>query len=87
MNQLAAMRETIELALARNFGRHPQDADTQRDGINFNHLLEMEHNAKKGEYSEAKLGRHLGWMQGVLCATGYMTLNEAKELNRRHSNG
>ncbi|MCW2315277.1 hypothetical protein M2322_000811 [Rhodoblastus acidophilus] len=34
-------------------------------------------------FSEAKLGRWLGWLQGVACGLGVLTLEEAKAINMR----
>ena len=72
MNQLAAMKVTLDLI------RRRQDEA-------MDHFEDMYERASQGEFSEAKLGRWLGWIQGAASANGLMTLDEAKEINRRHS--
>lgn len=37
------------------------------------------------DFSEGKLGRWLGWLQGVLCAQEVLTLEECKQINKRCS--
>jgi hypothetical protein len=56
------------------------------DGVSRQHINSMFMRAyemtQAGEMSEAKLGRWLGYAQGVLVAQNVMDLEGAKELNR-----
>lgn len=53
--------------------------------VDFEHLESMLDRIKADPtaFSDAKLGRWLGYAQGVLVANGCMTLDEMKDLNRR----
>lgn len=83
MDQVKAMRATLELAQERDYW----DIDFEEIGVDFDHLKSMVERIEgmPDEYSEAKKGRWLGYMQGVLVANAVMTLEEAKEINRRFS--
>ena len=35
------------------------------------------------EVTEAKAHRFIGWAQGVLCMEGYLSLDDARNLNRQ----
>lgn len=74
MNQRAAFSETVSILEGRVDDNDPL----------FIHIKEMEFRLEKW-FSEAKLGRWLGWIQGVACAKNWMTLDEAKEVNKRYS--
>lgn len=85
MNQLAAMIETVGLAYTRGH-------DARDYGIpaaNHAHLQDMirrgEAGLAAGTFSEAKLRRWLGYVQGVLVAQEVITLDEAKAINQRHA--
>ena len=46
------------------------------------HLQDMVERAQSGEFSEAKLGRWLGWMQcAVVAADIGLTLEDMKQIN------
>lgn len=82
MNQLAAMYETLEEARKRGMTQQSGDNPT----IDFPHLAEMYDRACIGNYSEAKLGRHLGWIQcAVVVADIGLTLEDMKQINLKHS--
>ncbi len=83
MNQLHAMRDTIDLVSKRGY---PPGLDQEGD-ISMSHIAEMYVKMSQGEFSDAKMGRWLGWAQGVLCARGILTLEECKEINRSNSGG
>lgn len=56
----------------------------------FGHLIEMLCRVNKaiaeGEpFSEGKVNRWLGYMQGVLVARGILTLDECKQINKDHA--
>jgi hypothetical protein len=56
------------------------------DGVSCQHINSMFVRAyemtQAGTMSEAKLGRWLGYAQGVLVAQGHITLDQAKEINK-----
>lgn len=78
MDQRSAFKETIELAKARGV---PDNAGPD-NSCGLTHLLDME-SCIRDDFSESKLGRWLGWAQGVIVAGGYATLDEMKEINKR----
>lgn len=79
MNQLEAMRET--LSRAQECGMH--EIDGFADGCDYWHLQDMIERAEVEEFSEAKMGRWLGWMQCAVVAAGLgLTLDDMKEINR-----
>lgn len=80
MNMLEAMRATVDLALERGY----QDVVFDEVGVDWYHLNSMLERVQPN-FSEAKTGRWLGYMQGVLVANGVATLEEMKELNKRFS--
>lgn len=82
MNMIAAARETLEAARAvgmDNIMSELSDAD-------FPHLEEMVVKMETTVMTEGKLGRWLGWIQAcVYVADVGITLDDLKEINRRHS--
>lgn len=76
MNQRSAFTTTVELLKLR----------VPEDNPMLIHIIEMEPRLEP-HFSEAKLGRWLGWIQGVACGLNWMTLEEAKEINKSYSNG
>lgn len=81
MNQRAAFAETIELAEQSGMGyRHPMD-----ESLGLDHLRDMQSRITP-EFSEAKLGRWLGWAQAALVAARVgVTLEDVKQINLRHA--
>ncbi|MEM9840585.1 MAG: hypothetical protein AAF830_15710 [Pseudomonadota bacterium] len=85
MNMLAAFDETIEMARARGMPL-VNDSSHESEGLSLSHLIDMRRRLENDDFSEAKLGRWLGWAQGVVVAKGYGTLDEMKQINLRNSN-
>ncbi len=83
MDVLGAMRETV--ALLGDAG----DAGNLEEGTGNDHLRgmlrRMEHRHLSDEMSYGKMCRWLGWAQGVLVARGAATLEQMKDINRRHA--
>lgn len=78
MNQMAAMRET--LTRAQECGM--DDIAGFAEGCDYWHLQDMVERAQVGEFSDAKLGRWLGWMQCAVVAAGIgLTLEDMKQIN------
>lgn len=80
MNMLEAMRATLDLAREGDYENIAFDTV----GVDFQHLQSMYDRAREASppFSEGKLGRWLGYMQGVLVANQFCSLEEMKELNR-----
>lgn len=81
MNMLEAMRETLSLMEER-----VEKFDNLNDGpkpTRLGHLTGMLEKMEAGQFSEAKMGRWLGYAQGVMVARSLATLNEMKEINKR----
>lgn len=80
MNMREAMRATLDLARERGYG----DVSFEEVGVDMQHLQSMYDRAEASEepFSEGKLGRWLGYMQGVLVANQCCTLEEMKDLNK-----
>ena len=74
MDMLAAFDATIEIAERRKMPEMP--------GTEFGlaHLRSMRGRITP-EFSEAKLGRWLGWAQCAVAASGFSSLEEMKEIN------
>lgn len=81
MNQQEALRETVKLAVDHGMA-------LDRDGhLGLYHLKEMLHAVDRGDFSDAKLGRWLGWAQCAVAANIGLTLDDMKRINRRWSDG
>lgn len=82
MDMKSAFLDTLKLAYDRDYHR----ASFDQNGVNYDHLLSMLYRIQQEpwNFSEAKLGRWLGYAQGVLVANGCLTLDECKEINKRH---
>lgn len=83
MNTLQAMEDTLALARERDL----DNVEADIEAATYPHLLDMFNRASSGEFSEGKINRWLGWMQGcVYCmAAGEITLDELKEINKRNA--
>lgn len=80
MNQRKAFKETVTLAIAKGMPR----GLTGSTGLE--HLIEMEKVVVNGDFSDAKLGRWLGWAQACLVVADVgVTLEDVKEINRRNA--
>lgn len=78
MNQKQAFKETVELAKKLNMPELPGTS------YGLNHLISMweKIEADPEAYSEAKLGRWLGWAQcALVMANVGVTLEEVKNIN------
>jgi hypothetical protein len=78
MDQRAAFAETVRIAREREYGLIEFD----QVGVDYDHFLSMQERMVD-DFSEAKLGRWLGYIQGVLVANGCITLEEAKAINQK----
>jgi len=84
VNQLAAFRDTITLAEERGMPEYGGE-------LGLAHLRSMYERAQAFQadwstFSEAKLGRWLGWAQcAVVAAAIGLTLDDMKALNMRHA--
>lgn len=79
MDQLAAFRETVELAEKRGMPEYGGE-------LGLAHLRSMYNRASTGNFSDAKLGRWLGWAQcAVVAAAIGLDLDDMKEINLRHA--
>lgn len=81
MNMLAAFDATIELAEKRGMSPAGNEED---DGLGLDHLRDMRTRIHSS-FSQAKLGRWLGWAQCAVVASGVATLDEMKALNTSFS--
>lgn len=81
MNQRAAFVETIALADHAGMPEHsPVDPS-----LGLAHLRDM-YARLDPEWSDAKVGRWLGWAQAALVAANVgITLEQVKQINLRHS--
>lgn len=83
MDQLKAFKQS--LALAAKLGMDKMHG--LRPEHSYEHLVDMlkraEIGVKTGTYSEAKLGRHLGWAQSSISSAGLgLNLNDFMEINK-----
>lgn len=78
MNQRAAFDALVSLAQHRNMPEMPGSK------LGLAHIRDMRDRITP-EFSEAKLGRWLGWAQCAVVASGTASLHEMKQMNRRHS--
>jgi hypothetical protein len=79
MNQRAAFDETVRLAQDSGMPLNPGNP------LGLDHMFEMQARIMPG-FSEAKLGRWLGWAQAALVGSGVgVTLDDVKQLNLRHA--
>ena len=77
MNQRAAFRETLQLAIASAM----PEGDPE-DPLSLAHLRDMGKRIRQVEFSDAKLGRWLGWAQCALVAADVgVTLEDVKRIN------
>lgn len=83
INQISAFSETLEFARQR--GMHQQIGTSDR-GLDYAHLDQMYRKiiSDPTKYSDAKLGRWLGWAQAAVVAAGCGTLDDMKEINRKN---
>lgn len=82
MNQLQAFRDTVALAETRGMADKRCSAH-----VNLAHLRDMLATVERADplFSDAKLGRWLGWAQASVVACGCASLDEMKQINQRHA--
>jgi len=85
MDMIGAMRATLELARRYDLDMLSSDIPSS-DYDNLESMLDRVM-SNPAEFSEAKLGRWLGWMQAcvVINSCGGITLEDMKSLNRKFS--
>jgi len=83
MNQREAMRETLALVKSRVQLWYDSIPPATCEEVGLYHFEDMltKVDDTKNFFSEAKLGRWLGWIQGAAAARGLLTLEEAKKIN------
>lgn len=79
MRMLDGMAATLQLVEDKGF---PPGLD-KSGSCSLEHLTEMHGKMVDKDFSDAKMGRWLGWAQGMLCGRGILTLEECKEINRK----
>ena len=86
MNVLAAMEDTMKLAdtQIQSFTLNCQDCSVSRQ-IDYDHLCEMRIKMRTTEMSYGKQNRWLGWIQATIVTWGKSTLEDMKEINKRHT--
>jgi hypothetical protein len=52
-------------------------------GLSNEHVLNILKEVVDGTVTGTKAHRFIGWAQGVLCKEGVVTLDEARDMNRR----
>jgi len=78
-----AMKETLELIRSRQQSR-PMIGNYGCDLQHFESMYDRIESASP-PFTDAKLGRWLGWIQGASAASGFLSLEEAKDINQRSS--
>lgn len=84
MNVQGAINDTM--TMARDTSRpilHRDNFDSP--DIGFNHVLEMYEKIKEHPMPRGKLNRWLAWIQCSVVSWGVATLEEMKDINRRHA--
>jgi len=83
MDTLGAIRATLALAYDRNY----DDEESDVAASDWPHLKSMLIRVDEAvePFSEGKLNRWLGYIQGVLVAREILTLQECKDINKLHS--
>lgn len=80
MNQRAAFTETLALATERGM------PEMYGNTLGLAHMRSMQERIDvPALFSEAKLGRWLGWAQCAVVAAGCATLDDMKRLNMKWS--
>lgn len=80
MNQRQAFLDTVDLAAERGMQEIPGSP------LGLEHLREMSVRVQWDDFSDAKIGRWLGWAQcAVVAADIGVTLDDMKRINRLYS--
>jgi len=82
VDMLSAMQDTLSIAAAN--GLYNVSSDIPES--DYLHLLSMYERAQEGNFSPAKLGRWLGWMQAcvVINSMGDISFEDMKRINLSH---
>ena len=59
------------------------DFKGQMPGCDEDHIRAILQQVADGEATGTKAHRFIGWAQGVLCTEGYLTLDDARNMNRK----
>lgn len=88
MRQREAFLASYALALERGFGKTPISGwGADPEYLTPAHIDDMLRRWPKDNtgMSDAKQGRWLGWLQGIFCALGELSLDDCKRINMEHS--
>lgn len=83
MNMRGAFLDTIALAEAQGM---PRESVCGNPDLGLDHLRDMNRRVTNS-FSEAKLGRWLGWAQCALVASGCASLDDVKAINLKWAEG
>lgn len=83
MNVMAAMEDTMTLAQTQ-VHRFAQQTVPATVHMEYEHLVEMRDKMRATSMSYGKQCRWLGWMQATIVSWGVSSLDEMKEINRKH---
>lgn len=78
MDQRRAFKETLDLAIERDMPDYPGTS------FGLEHLKDMWSRLDKN-FSDAKVGRWLGWAQACVVIDGLATLEEMKQINLKYA--
>lgn len=86
MNQREAFKETLTLAITNGMDNTSSDIPE----LDFPHLQRMYNDIIAADcdfepFSEAKIGRWLGWAQAAVVMHGEASLEDMKAINKRHA--
>lgn len=84
VESIAWMREAMQETLAMARAGHMDERRLGIEGLDFDHIEFMPERATQ-DFSAAKLGRWLGWMQAAVVASGAASLNDMKAINKQCS--
>ena len=63
---------------------HPDHTfDNSKPGCDKDHIRAILTQVAEGEVKGAKAQRFIGWAQGILCLEGFLTLRDARNINRK----
>ncbi len=88
MNSRAAIEETMTLAATRidgHPGNVPNIDNFSSPDIGYKHCCEMLEKIRWQPMNDGKLSRWLGWIQCSVVSWGIATLEEMKDINKKHT--
>lgn len=80
LDQLIAAENTMKAV--ENRYQNEDTSFSSKPGLSLQHLRDMLRKMQTEGFSEAKMGRWLGWMQAVAVSSTLMTLEEFKVINK-----